>query len=185
MKIYLSIGHQTNTMGCFDYECECGGKKCDHVGGQTNKSNVIIEVPLSDGTAVCVRGEYSEYGYVEVGKYKFYPEQFRTYFKDWFDGASEKELKNSFLSNRIWTDSETTYTYDKFGSEIRGFVERYCFQMPGDLSEVTQTIASKCIRVDKGLNIRSKKQADEDRLKKLKASLESIQREINAIEKNL
>ena len=45
-------------MGCFDYECGCGGESCEHVGGQLNNSEVIIEVPLSDGTVLYLKGEY-------------------------------------------------------------------------------------------------------------------------------
>lgn len=114
-------------MGCFDYECECGGTKCYHQGGQYHSSTVIIEVPLSDNTTVFLKGFYEEYGYVVVNGHHFYPKQFE-------DIAEE----GSFKAKRIWTESE--YDYDE---EDR--VTRNCY---GEdyVDELTPTILKKCIK---------------------------------------
>ena len=154
--------------GCFDYECECGGKSCDHVGGQLNESKVVIEVPLSDGTDVYLEGDYEEYGYVTVGKYKFYPEQFKEFFKTWLDGESDEERNTTFLSKRIWTRSETTYA-PEYDCMVKA--KRSCFHDKFHISKVNAEMLGKFIRADNGLNIRSKKQAQEDRLRDLKALL--------------
>lgn len=92
------------TMGCFDYCCECGGKKCNFVGEQDGgDSTVIVEVPLNDGTTIFVKGNYDSYGAVEVGEYTFYPEQFEEFFKGWLTGEPEEKMKNCFVAKRIWT----------------------------------------------------------------------------------
>lgn len=169
-------------MGCFDYQCECDGKTCGHVGGQLNSSNVIVEVPLSDGTVVYLKGEYEEYGYVVVENYKFYPEQFREFFVSWFDGEPEKERASSFLAKRIWTESETTWTTDKFGSNIEGFVERRCFDYVGaKISDITDDTVRKCIRADKGLVLESEDEKKQKRIAYLKSQVEMMQKEIARI----
>lgn len=112
-------------MGCFDYECSCGGNKCDHIGGQLFSSIVIIEVPLSDNTTVYLKGYYEQYGYVLVNEYRFYPEQFE-------DLANE----DSFKAKRIWTYKE----YDEYEDEA---VIKNCFG--DDYSELTEDMLKKLI----------------------------------------
>jgi hypothetical protein len=89
-------------MGCFDYICECGGNKCDHIGGQFVSSLVIIEVNLSDNTTVFLKGFYEQYGYVLVNEYKFYPEQFEDLLEE-----------GSYRAGRIWTYEQ----YDRYEDE--------------------------------------------------------------------
>lgn len=111
-------------MGCFDYNCECGGETCPHVGGQLDNATVIIEVPLLDGTTIYLEGEYHQYGYVEVDNfYSFYLEEFEEFFEDW-DAMNDDR---AYLATKVWTKSETTETEDKYGSIITGHVERSCF----------------------------------------------------------
>jgi len=97
------------------------------VGGQLDDANVIIEVPLSDGTTIYLEGEYQQYGYVEVDNfYCFYLKEFEEYFNDW-DMADDDR---AYLATRVWTKSEQTETEDRYGSYIRGEVERECFDLP-------------------------------------------------------
>lgn len=176
-------------MGCFDYECECGGNSCAHVGGQLHGARVIIEVPLSDGTVVYLKGYYEEYGYVLVKlpiaedagyvEYKFYPKQFEDYFHGWFDGESEEELRMGFLANKIWTFSETAWTLDKYGDEVQGKVKRHCFdEIDASVDDLTHDIVKKCIRADKGLVIKTKEQAQWDRIEALKKEVEYLQKQL-------
>jgi len=123
-------------MGCFDYTCECGGKTCEHIGQQLNGATVVIEVPLVDGTNVYLQGEYEEYGYVTIGDYRFYLNEFEEYFEHWdIDNTSD------FLATSIWTLCETTYIHDEDG-EHEAFVERDCF--PGVTADLTLDILAKC-----------------------------------------
>jgi hypothetical protein len=168
-------------MGCFDYECECKGKTCKHVGGQLYGSTVVIEVPLSDHTVVYLKGEYEEYGYVTVGTYQFYPEQFEDYFEGWLEDESPDKLDKIFLATRVWTLEETVYTYedDEDGNEqeTRKFIKRKCFT--GDhtrvSADITPTLLSKCIRLDKKIDLDELRQ---QRIKRLKSTIESLQKEL-------
>lgn len=104
-------------MGCFDYECECGGKTCRFVGGQEGgDSTAVVEVPLQDGTTIFVKGDYNSYGAVEVGEYTFYPEQFHDCVKGWLSGESEEKIKKCFVAKNIWT----LYYHDSEFYETRG-----------------------------------------------------------------
>ncbi len=180
-------------MGCFDYVCGCGGKTCDHTGGQLWDSDVYIEVPLSDGTKIYLEGSYEEYGYVLVKmpiaadvqyvEYKFYLKEFEEYFEGWFDGEDEGELEDCLLANRAWTRSETVITTDKFGSEIKGFVERDCFNDMGDIpvSELTPEIVSKCKRAPEGLNLETADEKQKKQIAKLKSTIEFMQKELGRL----
>ena len=171
-------------MGCFDYECACGGKSCDHVGGQLWESKVIIEVPLSDGKKIYLHGEYEMYGYVLVeDKYKFYLKEFDDYFQGWFDGESENELSISFLANKAWTVSEHVHTEDKFGDEISGHVHRHCFDdVDAEVSDLTPNLLAKCIRADNGLNIVSKAERLRQRNEELRAQIANLQKQLAQLE---
>lgn len=166
-------------MGCFDYECECGGKTCDHVGGQLYDSTVVIEVPLSDGTNVYLEGYYEQYGYVTVEGYQFYPEQFQEYFEDWLE--DEKHPEKIFLAKRVWTVRETVHKYieDSDGDEheIRKLVHRKCFRRDIDvnLSELDPMNVSKYIRADKDIDLDAKRK---QRIEKLKTTIELLQKEL-------
>lgn len=171
-------------MGCFDYECGCGGESCEHVGGQLNNSEVIIEVPLSDGTVVYLKGEYEQYGYVTIKiagqpdtEYKFYLKEFEEYFDGWFDREPEEELNKCFLANKAWTRSETTCVLDRFGDETEGYVKRRCFYESdvGDnpLTNVDQNLLSKCTLADHNSNEKLKK-----RIAYLKAECELAQKKL-------
>ena len=130
-------------MGCFDYTCECGGETCAHVGGQLDESQVIIEVPLSDGTVVYLKGHYQEYGYVQVNEEDFYLTEFEEYFDCWYDDSHDGFL----LANKVWTVSEYTTVQDEFGDEVRGDVQRKCFDTQGKLvTSLTPNIYDMCMR---------------------------------------
>lgn len=171
-------------MGCFDYECECGGKTCDHVGGQLHDSNVVIEVPLSDGTTVFLEGHYEQYGYVTVEGYQFYLEQFRDFFEGWLE--YEKNPEKIFLAKRVWTLNETVYKYiydeDDDQHEIKKFVHRKCFRRDIDvnLSELDPTNLSKYIRVDKDYDLVAKRKK---KIAELKLRVQNLQNEIARLEK--
>lgn len=169
-------------MGCFDYECECGGKTCKHVGGQLYDSNVVIEVPLSDGTNVYLEGRYEQYGYVVVEGYQFYLEQFREYFEGWLE--DEVHLEKIFLAKRVWTLNETVYKYvedsDGEGYEVTKFVHRKCFRRDIDvnLSKFDATDLSKYIRADEGIDLDAKRK---QRIERLKSTIEFMQKELGRI----
>lgn len=170
-------------MGCFDYQCECGGQTCKHVGEQLNRSTVIIEVPLSDGTFVHLKGCYEEYGYIVVKlhiaadggyvEYKFYLEQFEEFFEDWFDGESEDDLRTSLLATKVWTQSE-----DICEDENENTL-KHCFDNVNAIPiELTQDIVEKCIQANVNVNNIRKK-----RIEKLKAKIEFMQKELGRINK--
>lgn len=144
-------------MGCFDYVCDgCDGDDCGHSGGQNRESVVIIEVPLSDGTIVHLKGDYEEYGYVMImldGEYyEFYPIQFKEYFNDWFKNASEKDQRTRFLAHKIYTYSHYVYAselnedVEDEDAEIK--VRRHCCDKK--TVNFTKEIKTKCIRADGG-----------------------------------
>jgi hypothetical protein len=164
-------------MGCFDYECECHGKTCNHVGSQLYNSNVVIEVPLSDHTVVYLKGQYDEYGYVKVGEYTFYLEQFQEYFEGWLDDEQETDREKIFLATRVWTLNETIYTTTDDGKDVPTHVHRKCYT--GDARALAETISpatlSKCIRIDMKIDL------DDLRLKRierLKSSIDLIRAEL-------
>lgn len=129
-------------MGCFDYKCECAGKSCNHVGGQLDESEVIIEVPLSDGTVVYLKGDYQEYGYVQVNEEDFYLKEFEEYFEFW----SEND-QGFLLANKVWTYGEHTVVEDQFGDEVGGHVVRKCFNDSNKiLTNLTPQIYDMCMR---------------------------------------
>lgn len=131
-------------MGQFDYKCECGGKSCNHVGGQLYESTVIIEVPLSDGTVVYLKGEYEQYGYVVVNEQEFYLKEFEEYFEDW-----HCDEDGFLLANKVWTYSELELIKDKFGDEEQGktVLERECFDKKNKiLTSFTPQIYDQCMR---------------------------------------
>jgi hypothetical protein len=144
-------------MGCFDYVCDgCEGDDCGHRGSQNREATVIIEVPLSDGTTVYLKGEYEEYGYVTIKldgeEYEFYPIQFKEYFKDWFKNSSEKYQRMRFLAHKVYTYSEYVYASelheDVEDDDAKIKVRRDC--SPKESVKFTNEIKSKCIRADGG-----------------------------------
>jgi hypothetical protein len=169
-------------MGCFDYECSCGGKTCIFRGGQDGgESDVIIELPLNDSTTVFVKGKYEMYGAVHVGDYMFYPKQFERYFEGWLSSESEEARSKIFTTERIWTTSY--YDYDDDGEyEKRTFKDTDCF--PLDISvlvNLDNTIIKKCIRADTRLNIPSDDDKRKARIEKLKSTIEVVQQELSRI----
>jgi hypothetical protein len=170
-------------MGCFDYVCGCGGKTCDHTGGQLWESKVIIEVPLSDGTKIYLEGEYEQYGYVLVNDtYKFYLKEFEEFFHGWLDGEPEEELSKSFVANKAWTVSEHVYTEDKFGSEISGHVLRECFDtVAASESDFDPELLTECIRADNGLSLETADEKQKKQIAKLKSTIEFMQKELGRL----
>lgn len=138
-------------MGCFDYECECGGKTCVFRGGQNGgDATVIIEVPLQDGTTVYMKGDYDSYGAVHVGNYKFYPEQFSDYFEGWFSGESQEKMSKCFKATSIWTLSHHEYDEDEYDGGVLPIKFTTCF--PVDITykvKIGTKTVSNCIPVVK------------------------------------
>lgn len=175
-------------MGCFDYDCECGGNTCDHVGGQLGDAIVAIEVPLSDGTNVYLEGQYEQYGYVNVQGYHFYLDQFSEYFAGWLEDEKPESLSKIFLAKKIWTLSETVskykYVIDSDGDEhyVSKFVERTCFRRDIDvnMSKFDPTNLSKYIRADKGIDFVTNRKK---KIESLNAEIKSLQREVERLEK--
>lgn len=167
-------------MGCFDYECECGGKTCIYRGGQDGgDSDVIVEVPLNDGRTVYVKGRYESYGSVHVGKYQFYPEQFEEYFDFWLSSESDRERKKIFRAKRIWTFSYTKYNFEDDVSYLK---VSEC--SPRDIMIITKlgkNTLSKCIRADQDLNILTDEQKKAKRVEELQSSIAAMQKELSAL----
>ena len=173
-------------MGCFDYECECGGKKCGYVGGQNGgDSDVVIEVPLNDGTTVYVKGRYESYGSVHVGDYQFYPEQFEDFFEGWLDSESDNSRSKIFRAGKVWTILYNHYTYDDDTDEDRSVLKASnCY--PKDIVIITKLgkkTLEKCIRADKDLDILSDDEKQKARIAKLKSTIEFMQKELERINK--
>ena len=167
-------------MGCFDYECECGGRKCIYQGGQDGGDcDVIIEVPLNDGTVVYIKGRYESYGSVHVGKYQFYPEQFSDFFEGWLSHESDHERSKIFLAKRIWTFAYTKYNYEDDVSYQK--ISECC---PRDIRIITKlgkNTISKFIRADDGLNIPNDEERKAKRAEELQSRIAAMQRELNAL----
>jgi hypothetical protein len=171
---------KTDTMGMFDYECECGGTNCVFVGGQNGgDSNVIVEVPLNDGTTVYIKGRYESYGYVQVGDYQFYPEQFEEGFESWLSHESDDSRSKIFRAGRVWTFSYNEYDDDDDSYDLK--ISNCC---PPDVLVITKLgkkTIEKCIRADKGLNILSDEKRKAKRAKELKECISQAQQELNTL----
>lgn len=155
-------------MGCFDYECACGGTECGHEGGQNCSATVIIKVTLSDGTAVYLEGEYEQYGYVTVDEYQFWPVQFEDYFESWLD--NEKDTSKIFLSQEIWTVG------DSFGDKFRG---HSCF--PSELTHLSKfdsTHLSNYVRVESESQFKERQAKEAERRQ---ARIVSLQKELERL----
>jgi len=172
-------------MGCFDYTCsDCKGKDCGHSGGQNRESVVIIEVPLSDGTVVHLKGNYEEYGYVTITldgqQYEFYLVQFKEYFKEWFENSSEKYQQMRFLAHKVYTYSEYVYASevneDAEDEDTKIKVRRYCCDKE-DI-KFTKEIKSKCIRADGGRD-------PSEYIEKLKRDIGSVEHKIELEQQRL
>jgi hypothetical protein len=171
-------------MGCFDYNCECDGTKCVFTGGQDGGSaEVIIEVPLNDGTTVYVKGSYDSYGAVHVGNYRFYPEQFEDFVDHWLRSEPESERCKIFLAKRIWTVSYLHYEYDE-DEDDDSFTKKKTNCFPKKSSAITtleESTLGKCIRADGGLNILSDNEKKQQRVADLKKQIESAQKELQTL----
>ncbi len=147
------------------------------MGGQNGgDSDVVIEVPLNDGTTVYIKGEYDSYGSVKVQDYTFYPEQFRDYFEGWLDRESDTVRSKIFLAKRIWTLSY----YDCEDNEreaTRRSTECVELSLTYKVNVGTNTI-SKCIRADKDLNILSDDEKQKKRIEQLKLMNDAIRKEL-------
>jgi hypothetical protein len=171
-------------MGCFDYECECGGTTCVFVGGQNGgDSDVIIEVPLNDGTTVYVKGRYESYGSVHVGNYQFYPEQFEEYFKGWLSSESDESRSRIFRAGKIWTMLYSHYNYDD-EDDYETCRKKASNCQPKDIMIITRlgkNTLRKCIRADEGLNILTDEQRKAKRAEELASRIASMQKELSSI----
>jgi hypothetical protein len=163
-------------MGCFDYECECGGTKCVYVGSQNGgDSDVIIEVPLNDDTTVYIKGHYNSYGAVLVGEYTFYPEQFDEYFEGWLCQESDMARSKIFLAKRIWT---ILYHESDEYEKPKVKASNCC---PLDVSvyiKIGKTLIEKCIRADKDLNLPSDDEKQKKRIEILKIQCDILRKEL-------
>ncbi len=173
---------KTDTMGMFDYECECGGTKCVFVGGQNGgDSEVIIEVPLNDGTTVYIKGRYESYGSVHVGNYQFYPEQFEEYFEGWLGSESDEQRSRLFRAGRIWTFQYYEYEEDSYENVADTKISNCC---PPDITILTKLgkkTLEKCIRADKNLNIPTDEEKKAKRAEELKMRISKMQAELTAL----
>lgn len=149
-------------MGEFRYICsECEGEECGH-GGQHEyqPAYVVVELPLSDGTTVHVKGCYEGYGYVVIKlnketTYEFYLEQFREYFRDWLINENEEYRSSKYLCTKIYTSSEKQDASNINENARPGQTITIDYNCANGKQPVkfTKKILSKCIRADEGLNL--------------------------------
>ena len=176
-------------MGCFDYDCECGGETCTHKGFQDNEATVIIEVPLSDGTNVYLKGEYEEYGYVTIKvndqEYEFYLEEFKSYFLGWFQ--DKEDIKKCLLAKRVWTSEETLEVYDrKRDLYVEKKVKRKCFeQTEYSVSDLTPEIVNKCLCVNTVVELPTYQEILTEKQEKLKKQIEELQSQLKQSKEQL
>jgi hypothetical protein len=169
-------------MGCFDYECACGGETCPFKGGQDGgSSTVVIEVPLKDGTRIFVTGTYDSYGSVQIGEYRFYAEQFEDYFEGWLSSESDKARSKIFLAKRIWTTEYVSLEEDDTSLSYGSTVSSDCYS--GSVDEFNPTDIEKCTRADTGLDILSDDDRQKARIAHLKKQIEFMQKELGRINK--
>lgn len=175
-------------MGCFDYTCECNGKTCEHVGGQYVISNVVIEVPLNDGSTICVKGVYEEYGYVIVNDIRFYLEEFQQFFEDWLYDEDEKDRETIFVANKVWTLEDKLS--DRYHNNY--YEEKDCLPYNTLVVDLDVEKIKKCIRADSGLNIPNdrektvqKIQAVKKRIVSTEQLLETYRDELRMLEKRV
>jgi hypothetical protein len=125
-------------MGVFGYECACGGKTCNHVGNQEIGDDVIIEVPLKDGTVTYLQGVYDGYGAVHAEDTEFFLYQFKNYFESWLLARSITG-REVYLANRIWTEEEDYWPSEEIDRMLvvkPGRIHRPCFD------EICETITT-------------------------------------------
>lgn len=176
-------------MGCGSFLCDgCDGEHCNQDGGQNGDCKAIIEVPLSDGTTVYLKGHYDDGDRtvnVKIGKdnYRFYADQWQEYFKDWFPYHSAKSRKSEFLGGKVYTYSYKEYAGEDGDSDDgyeERFVTRHCECQPygTEIVELTKEILAKCIRADRGMNLPDEEQEKANEIQKLKDSIEKYKQEI-------
>lgn len=171
-------------MGCFDYECECGGETCIYTGGQDGgDSDVVIEVPLNDGTTVYVKGRYESYGSVHVDDYQFYPEQFEDYFEGWLSSESDESRSKIFRAGKIWTLSYIHHKYDEEEEYAYAFKKTSnCY--PDTIVVITNlesSTLSKCIRADTGLGIPTNAEKKAKKIAELQSQIKLLQSRLDEL----
>ncbi len=155
-----------------------------YTGGQNGgDSDVIIEVPLNDGTTVYVKGRYESYGSVHVGKYQFYPEQFEEYFKGWLSSESDESRTKIFRAGKIWTLLYSYYNYDD-EDDYERCLKKASNCQPKDIMIITRlgkNTLQKCIRADQDLDIPTDEERKAKRAEELKSRITSMQKELAAL----
>jgi hypothetical protein len=168
-------------MGIFGFECACGGKTCKNVGTQQFADEVIIEVPLKDGSNVYLQGVYEGYGSVFVGETEFFLEQFNDAFESWLSDRriTDREI---YLARRIWAQEEDFYPEDgQYGDVIKpGRRYRYCFDDAGkSLTTMSVMMKDKFVLVDGGITnldaMRERNKARADNLAARKKEIEELE----------
>lgn len=172
-------------MGCFDYTCNgCNGNMCNHRGLQNCEAHVVIEVPLSNGKTVHLKGYYEEYGYVIVmldnEEYEFYLIEFQEYFKDWIQDKSEKQRRMMFIASKVYTVSDDTYY-----SDDKREIEYLCAKHHTNPIEFTKNILSKCIRVCKDLDLPSYEEELKLNIEKCESKIKAQQKKLEIYKKEL
>ncbi len=168
-------------MGIFGFECACGGKTCKNVGTQQFADEVIIEVPLKDGSNVYLQGCYEGYGSVFIAEVEFFLEQFKEYHEGWLADrpTSHREV---YLARRIWAQEEDFYPEDdQYGDVIKpGRRYRYCFNnVDKPLTTMSVMMKDKFVLVDGGITpldaMRARNKANADNLAARKKELEELE----------
>lgn len=176
-------------MGCGSFLCDgCRGRNCNQNGGQNGDCKAIIEVPLSDGKTVYLKGHYEDDDRtveVKLGEniYKFYAEQWKQYFDDWFPYHSASRRKSEFLGGKVYTYSYKDYAGDDGDSDDEyeeKLITRHCECQPygTKVVDLTKEILAKCIRADRGMNLPDEEQEKANQIQKLKDNIEQYKKEI-------
>ena len=194
-------------MGCFSYSCNgCKGRRCNQAGGQSNSCISIIEVPLSDGTTVYLKGEYNESGSVDIDfedeTYEFYPIQFKHLFEGWFENEDEEYRKFKLLAHKVYTYSEEVYVdeddydseddddseddEDDDDSEEKGLtVIRNCQPSNIKIETLTKEILAKCIRADKYIGLPDRQTILKQKIECTKSIIQRYEKELKEYEEEL
>lgn len=181
-------------MGCGDYKCSgCKGRKCGHYGGQFCPSKVIVEIPLLDGKTIHIKGDYDEDERCVTKKingqiYNFYPEQFKEYFKGWFENLPEQERSRNLMANCIYTYSHKEDASNLSINARSGKLVTVDFDCADGLEvtkTVTESILKKCIRADKDLGLPPYTEYLKNQIERTKNEINYYQKRLEQYEKQL
>lgn len=173
-----------------DYICTCKGTKCGHNGKSKSfdQCEVIVKIPLTDGSVTYAIGKYDGEGYALVkvsGKnYMFYSRQFQNKFKKEYKERTEEGITDpAFIADEFSTFSEriSAHKYDeriKDSEKVTiytGCSENYCVGVS------IKSHLKKCIPFDEKTVFQSRKEFLETKINELEESINSMKEELKKL----